>query len=90
MPVENDRKAYGQVVESITEIASKEFGILGEFELNISSNRIMMGEDDEVTKPRRGPISFDLFRQGLRRLTSGQVLTKRSGGFVRRFGMSVG
>ena len=86
--LETDRQAYGKAVETITEVARKALGVMGEFELNISSNRIMMGDDDEVYKSeaRTNNLAFDLFRQGLRRLTFRPGLDlDEVEGFVRRF-----
>ncbi|MEE2756325.1 MAG: HEAT repeat domain-containing protein [Myxococcota bacterium] len=66
-----NRSDYENAVKSIFDILQRAVGQLGEFELDISSNRIMMGEDDEVYKSeaRTNNLAFDLFRQGLRRLT---------------------
>jgi len=65
------RSDYDKAVQSIFDVLQRALGQLGEFELDISSNRIMMGEDDEVYKSeaRTNNLAFDLFRQGLRRLT---------------------
>ncbi len=74
--VDSDPDAFRTGVDEIASRLRDATGTAGEIELNISTNRISYGEDEVFkSEARTNNLAFDIFRQGLRRLTFKPGLT---------------
>ena len=68
--VDSDPDAFSKGVDDIAQRLREATGNAGEIELHISTNRISYGEDEVFkSEARTNNLAFDIFRQGLRRLT---------------------
>ena len=65
---DSDRDQFDKALSNIAEALRRILGEFGEFELHVSTNRIMLNEDEVKSKARSNNLAFDLFRQGLRRI----------------------
>ncbi|MEE2787516.1 MAG: HEAT repeat domain-containing protein [Myxococcota bacterium] len=66
---ETEREQFQAALPKISEALRRILGEFGEFELNVSTNRIMLNEDEVYkSEARSNNLAFDLFRQGLRRI----------------------
>lgn len=74
--VDTDPDAFRAGVADIAERLQAVTGQAGEIELSVSTNRISHGEDEVFkSEARTHNLAFDIFRQGLRRLTFKPGLT---------------
>ncbi len=66
----SDRPSFDEAAGKVSEAFSKITGAHGEVELSVSTNRIMVGEAEVYkSESRTANLAFDLFRQGLRRIS---------------------
>ena len=83
----SDPSGFDSAMDKISDGFMRATAEHGELELNISTNRILLGEDEVYkSEARTNNLAFDLFRQGLRRLGFKPGLgSDEVTDFVRRF-----